>query len=135
MRGQIISYEATSKKQTAKLLEIEGELNSLLQSDYDRILKLKYEHSSIIGQQINNLLLKLKHRHFESGDKPDKLLGRQFKREQAKPEIYKIKSRSGALITDLKFYSETYTSQSTDTQKDCDMFFDSLKLPQVKATS
>lgn len=65
--------------------------------------------------------MKLKRRHFELGDKPQKLLARQLKGEQAKRAIYKIKSKSGKILTDLKdinecfkeFYSEIYTSKST----------------------
>lgn len=111
----------------------------MLQTDYNNILKLKYEYNSILGEQIGNTLLKLKPRHFELGDKPQKVLARQLKGEQAKRAIYKIKSVSGLMLTDLKdinrefseFYSEIYTSKSTATQEDCDQFFESLQLPQL----
>lgn len=79
IRGHIISYEATLKKtKRVRLDEIEKELqtaeqvhrNSSLQSDYNTILKLKYEYNTILGAQIGNLLLKFKWKHFELSDKP-----------------------------------------------------------------
>lgn len=132
IRGQIISYEATLKKtKRGRLEETEKELqtaeqvcrNSLLQSDYNTILKLEYEYNTILGEQVGNLLLKLKRRHFELGDKPQKLLARQLKGGQAERAIYKIKSKSGKMLPDInecfkEFYSETYTSKSTATQED-----------------
>ena len=148
IRGQIIAYEATLKRSRRGRLDvIERELlaaeqaykTSLLQTDYNNILKLKYEYNSILGEQVGKTLLKLKHRHFELGDKPQRLLARQLKGEQAKRAIYKIKSKSGLMLTDLKdinrrfreFYSEIYTSKSTATQADFDQFFDSLQFPQL----
>lgn len=97
--------------------------NSLLQSDYNTILKLKYKYNTILEAQIGNLLLKLKQKHFELDDKPQKLFARQLNGEQTKRAIYKIKSKSGEMFTDLKdinncfseFYSEIYTSKSTGT--------------------
>lgn len=83
IRGQINSYKATLKRAKRDGLEvIEKELpaaeeayrNSLLQSDSNYILKLKYEYNHILGESIDNLLLKLKQRHFELGVKPKKLL-------------------------------------------------------------
>lgn len=115
--------------------------NSLLQSDYNTILKLKYEYDTILGAQIGNLLLKLKQNHLKLSDKPQKLLARQLKGEQTKQAIYKIKPKSGDMITNLKdinncfkeFYFEIYTSKSTATQKDFDSFFNSLHFPKLDA--
>lgn len=81
-RGQINSYKATLKRAKRGRLEvIEKELpaaeqayrNSLLQSDSNNILKLKYEYNHILGESIDNLLLKLKQTHFELGVKPKKI--------------------------------------------------------------
>lgn len=60
----------------------------------------------------------------------------QLHRQKA---IYKIKSKSGETLTDLKdinkcfeeFYSEIYTSTSTTTQEDLNQFFDSLLFPKL----
>lgn len=150
IRGQIISYAATLKRaKRGRLEEIEIEQqiaeqvyrNPLLQSDYNTILKLKYEYNSILGEQIGNMLLKFKRRHFELGDKPQNLVARQLKGEQTKWAIYKIKSKTGSMFTDLKdinerfkeFYTEIYTSKLTATQEDFDQFFDSLQFPKLDA--
>lgn len=72
IRGQIISYEARMKR--VKPVRLEKELlaaqqaykNSLSQSDYNNILKLKYEYNSILENKLviyylnfGNILLKL----------------------------------------------------------------------------
>lgn len=86
MRGHIISFEASKKrKQRLRLVEIENALPtleqayrvSLSQEDYKKILNLKYEYNQILSETINKLLLKVKQKHFELGDKPERLLSRQ----------------------------------------------------------
>ncbi len=63
---------------------------SLLQSDYNKILKLKTECNSFLGGEIGSLLWKTKQKHFELSDEPQKLVSRQLKGELAKTAIYKI---------------------------------------------
>ncbi len=74
MRGHIIAFESSRKKERRKRLsEIESILPSLeqvfrqskAQSDLTAILKLKYEYNSILSDQVSNLLLKLKQKQFE----------------------------------------------------------------------
>lgn len=91
-----------------------------------------------MGSEIHNLLLKTRQKHFELNDKPQKLLSRQLKGEQAKSAIYKIQSKNGQILTDQKdnqcfreFYSNLYASASTATNRDYFQFFDSLNLPQL----
>lgn len=55
-----------------------------------------------LGNKLTLYYLNLNIDIFELGDKPDKLLARQLKGEQATRALYKIKSRSGDMITDLK---------------------------------
>lgn len=67
------------------------------------------------------------------------LLARQLKGEQAKRAIYKLKCKSGEMLTDLKdinnclkeFYSEIYTSKSMATQENLGRFFDSRHFPKL----
>lgn len=72
MRGHIISFEASKKReQHRRLVEIENALptleqtyqGSLSQEDYNRILNLKYEYNKILSGTISNLLLKVKQNH------------------------------------------------------------------------
>lgn len=139
MHGHIISYESAAKKEREKrLLEIQNVLPTLelayqvskSSNDYNKIMKLKYEYSCILGGQINKLFLRMRQRHFEMGDKPDKLLAQQLKGAQASRSIYCIKSKDGTLLTNPKdinacfkdFYSELYTSNSAATHSDLTLF-------------
>lgn len=83
IRGHIISFESSKKRELNRCLtEIEktlpvlGEMyrSSLLQSDYNKILKFKYEYNTILGKCVSSLLLKLRQKHFELGNQPEKLL-------------------------------------------------------------
>lgn len=148
IRGYIISYESILKKEReARLSEIESILSSLegvyqtskSVEDYNKIMKLKYEYNCILGGQINNLLLKLRQKHFELGDKPERLLARQLKGAQASRSIHCIKSKTGALLTNpkeindcfKKFYSELYSSKCCPSHSDLNAFFDSIVMPKL----
>lgn len=83
IHGDIISYEsAANKERERRFLDIENILPtceaayraSKSSGDYNEIVKLKYEYNCILSGQINNLLLKLRQRQFELGDKPVGLL-------------------------------------------------------------
>lgn len=102
-----MAYEASRKRaRRMRLAEIEAQLPVLeqtyrasqSQADLNHVLKLKYEYNSILGDQVNNLLLKLRQKHFELGDKPDKLLARQLRGVQASRAIYNIKSSTDDFI-------------------------------------
>lgn len=101
LRGDIISYtSALKKKREKRLLEINTTLPVLERTyqvskspdDYKEIFKLKYEYNGIMSDQVDNLLLKLRQKHFELGDKPGKLLARQLKGAQASRAIHNMKS-------------------------------------------
>lgn len=62
----------------------------LLQSDYYKILKLKYEYNNILNKHVSSQLPKLKQKHFELGDKPEKLLASQIRGELAYQAIHRI---------------------------------------------
>lgn len=152
MQGHIKSFEASKKKEQCKRLEEiknvlpgneESSRNSMSQVDYNKILNLKSGYNNILSGKVNNLLLKLKQKHFELGDKPEKLLARQRKGAQASHSIHKIKSERGTLLTNPKetnncfkeFYSDLYTTKSKATNSDFSKFFDSLKLPKLNEAS
>lgn len=100
IRGDIISYESAIKKEREKrLLEIRNTLPtyevayraSMSSEDYNKIVKLKYEYNCILGSQTNRLLLKLRQKHFELGEKPAGLLSRQLKGMQASKAIHNLR--------------------------------------------
>lgn len=148
MRGYIISYESLKKREkTTKQKDLQKEIkrieemhtNSLAKSDYNKILKLKNEYNSIIQEEICDLLIKNKQKHFEISDKPLKLLSRQLKGDQAKTAIYKIRSKTGEICTDMEdinnifkdFYVELYKSNADASLINLNDFFTKLSLPQL----
>lgn len=62
-------------------------------------MNLNYEYNSILVKRVENILLKLKQKPFELGDKPETLLARQLRGEQAKQTIHQIKSKTGEIVT------------------------------------
>lgn len=112
---------------------------SLLQSDYNKILKLKYEYNTILSKCVSSLLLKLKGKYFELGDKPEKLLASQLRGEQANQAIHRVKSKSGQLVTNPReinacfrdFYKELYSSKVKATKVDFSNFFANLNIPRL----
>lgn len=152
MRGHIISSESYTKRELNrrlrdidKMLPVLEEMyrSSLLQSDYNKILKLKYEYNSILNKSVSSQLLKLKQKYFELGDKPNKLLASQLRGEQANRAIHRIKSKSGILVTDPKhinacfrdFYKELYSSKVKPTVTDFCNFCTNLNIPQLDGAS
>ena len=152
IRGHILSFESAKKKErNRRLVEIENTLTLLEQdyrasfstSDYNKILQLKYEYNSILSQRIDHLLLKLRQRQFELGDKPERLLAKQLRGIRSKQAIFRIKSRSGRIITDHKeinnrfreFYSDLYSSKYSRTESDLETFFNDLALPRLSESA
>lgn len=148
LQGHVISYQSSIKRSRLRRLAfIETELESLednfrTTNDEDTlsaILKIKCEYNEMLGQQVGNYIRKLKEKHFELGDKPDKLLARQLKGVQADRAIHKISSATRQLITDPKlinneffnFFSQLYTSKSKPTDSALDEFLDSLNIPTL----
>lgn len=87
--------------------------------------------------------LNLRHKHFELGSKPMKLLARQLKSVHASRSMYSIRSDTGTLLTDpvdinrrfREFYSELYSSKHNVTHSDLSHFFDSLPLSRLSDTA
>ena len=148
LRGFIISYQSSIKRsRLRRLAVIEAELaaledtyrNTKDEGTLSAILKIKYDHNQMLGEQVGNYIRKLKQKHFELGDKPDKLLARQLRGVQADRAIHKISSATGQLITDpklindrfLEFFSQLYTSKSNPTDSDLDHFFNTLNIPTL----
>lgn len=129
LRGYIISYESSLKKQRQKCLSvIEARLNQLEHLHVDsadpevlkEIAALKLEYNTIFSKQISNMLLKIKQKQFELGDKPDRLLARQLRSIQANRAIHQIRKKDGTLTTNpsdinkcfKEFYEALYESRS-----------------------
>lgn len=151
LRGDIISYESSLKKQREKrLLEIDNRLTQLENAYRDstdsdllnEITALKLEFNSILWNQVNNMLLQVKQRQYELGDKPDKLLSRQLRGLQASRAIHKIKNKKGVVLTNpteindtfKEFYEELYKSKGCLDPSALAKFLHSLHLPKLGCT-
>lgn len=145
IRGHIISFETAKRREKRKrLLEIEGQLSQLeatYRSSSDssilqNILKLKYEYNTILSDQVRDQLFKLRQKHFELGDKPQKLLSRQLRGLQASRAIHKIRSKSGDMVVDpegindcfKEYYQQLYMSKANG---DASSWLGCLDLPKL----
>lgn len=89
------------------------------------------------------MLLKVKQKHFELADKPDKILARQLKNIQANRMIHKINTPSGIVVTDpgkindcfRTFYEELYTSKSIPDTARTTEFLRTLNLPKISPSA
>lgn len=148
LRGHIISYESGLKKQRkARLSVIEARLNQLEHLHADsadpvllkEIISLKLEYNKILSNQVNNMLLKIKQKQFELGDKPDRLLARQLRSIQASRSIHQIRKKDGTLATNPRdinecfkeFYEALYESRTSSDPADLSHFLQSLHLPKL----
>lgn len=128
LRGHVISYEAAEKKKSEKRLkEIDDQLTNLEASFkteqkpeiLNTITALKYEYHSVMSKNVSKLLVQVRQRYFEFGDKPHRLLAHQLRQTQASRAIHHIKSKDGTLLTDpekmntwfVDFYANVYQSK------------------------
>lgn len=103
------------------------------------ILKLKYDYNHMLGEQVMNCIRRLKQKHFELGEKADKVLSRQLKGIQAERAIHRILSATGQLLSDHKqmndrfrsFYCQLYTSSTMATVAEITNFLNALDIPTL----
>uniref|UniRef100_A0A3B1J7U7 Reverse transcriptase domain-containing protein n=1 Tax=Astyanax mexicanus TaxID=7994 RepID=A0A3B1J7U7_ASTMX len=147
-RGHILAFEATKKKELNKrLTELENIIITLEKTNalspstevYNQILQYKFEYNNILNQRVENLLLKLKRKYFELGEKPEGLLARQLRDIRANQAIHEIYSISGHSITNHQeinnrfrdYYSDLYMSRFAASEPDLDSFFNNLAIPKL----
>uniref|UniRef100_A0A9J8AIQ2 Reverse transcriptase domain-containing protein n=1 Tax=Cyprinus carpio carpio TaxID=630221 RepID=A0A9J8AIQ2_CYPCA len=148
MRGHIISYESAVKKHRQKrLVEIDARLAQLEKLYRDTtdscvlndIRSLKYEYNKIMSDQVNKMLIKIKQKHFEIGDKPDKLLARQLRGSYASRSIHSIADKDGKILTNpkdinkrfMEFFADLYKSKTSVSSEVISDFLRSLSLPKL----
>jgi len=96
-----------------------------------------------MSKNISKLLVQVRQRYFELGDKPHRLLARQLRQIQASRAIHCIKSEGGTLHTDpmkinecfADFYANVYQSQGDLDCQVLDTFFENLDLPKLSLDS
>ncbi|CDQ95737.1 unnamed protein product [Oncorhynchus mykiss] len=87
---------------------------------HKKITSLKFEYNQILSAKIAKSFLYAKQKYFEFGDKPQKLLARQLRKNVSDRMIHKVKSASGELLSSPKdindrfrqFYETLYTSKA-----------------------
>ena len=92
---------------------------------------------------MSRLLVQIRQKYFEFGDKPHRLLSRQLRQTQASRAIHSIKSDDGTLWTDPEkinkcfavFYERVYQSQGEPDPDEMETFFENLDLPKLSAES
>lgn len=72
------------------------------------ITALKLEYNSILSNQVDNMLLKIKQKQLELGDKPNRLLTLQLRSIQANRAIHQIRKKDGASTTNPKDINERF---------------------------
>lgn len=139
------------KKSKERLTEIDDQLTKL-ESLYktvpkmevlNKITALRYEYNSIMSKNISKLLVQVRPRHFEHGDKPHRLLARQLRQMQASRAIHCIRSERGTLHTDpvkineyfADFYGNVYRSQGNLDFQALETSFENLDLPKLSLDS
>lgn len=148
VRGEIIAFEtAQRKKVRMRMTKLENTLTKLESLHKNcpntellkEIIALKYEYNSLLSGSVLKLLCKVKQRYYELGDKPQNLLARQLRQNQASRAIYQIKSKDGKTITNpneinqnfATFYAEVYTSRDKSDQENIDSFLEGIHLPKL----
>lgn len=113
--------------------------SSLLQADYKEI-NIIHEYNTILNKRVSSQILKLKQKHFELGDKPEKLLVSQFKGVQLSRAIHRINSKSGTNPKQINtcfrdFYKELYSSKVKPAKTDFYKFFTNLNILKLDSVS
>lgn len=149
LRGQIISWKSLiNKRQREKENQIMEELAELDKQHstnpsttlHNKKLSLQTELGFIYTTRTVKLLTKAKHKHYEQGEKPGKVLAQQIKEQAASRLITEIRTNTGQTTRDLKeindtfksFYTKLYTSESRENPTLLDTFFDKLDIPLIR---
>lgn len=139
------------KKSEKRLKEIDDQLTNLeasyraeQKSEFlNKITALKYEYNSVMSKNVSKLLVQVRQRYFEFGDRPHRLLARELRQTQASRAIHCIKSKDGTLLTDPEkinncfayFYANVYQSQGEPDCEAMEEFFENLTLPKLSTVS
>lgn len=147
IRGHLISYTTAKNRMRNKSVE---ELQRQLQ-DTERkhkqhptndnlkaLNKVKMKINQIQTENIQKLLTFTRQRYYEHGNKPNRLLAYQLKKEQVERTIKGIRATNGKIIYDsdsikenfLHFYKQLYSTQNPQ-ELDIKTFLDKISLPTI----
>ena len=151
LRGEIISYSAYQKKinseKSASLARDISELQSKCvdspNADLSKeLLMKKAEFDLLASNEAAESLLKSRHKYYEFGDKPSKLLAHQLRQASSSQHITQISSTDGTTIDPQvinnhfrDFYAKLYTSECVADEEKYDGFFNSLEIPSIDSAT
>lgn len=150
LRGQIISFSSHRKKQYWKELELlEAEIKSLETEHFKTrsegihraLLRKRNQYNVSNTYKTEKALLRTRQRLSELGDKGNKLLAWQLKKEISSSIIQKVKKSDNTPTCNpkeinncfQKFYENLY-SECRNTADKCEKFLSSLNLPKISAS-
>ena len=121
-----------------RIVDTEAEIENII-DDYENT---KAELEQIHNHIANGIILRLKVRWYEEGEKKNKYFLSLEKRNKTKSHIRKLINISGEEITDQKlilleiksFYTNLYTSKSRKTERDCLQYIASTNTPKLSDT-
>ena len=148
MRGEIISYNAHSRKQKTKeqqdLVDAISKLDRQYSSSptpelYAERRKLQSKFDLLSTGRAEYLLRRTRGTYYEYGDKASRLLASQLKHQSASQFITQVYDSSHSLTTNpteindafTTFYSKLYTSEPPIDNTNIEHFFDSLDISNI----
>uniref|UniRef100_A0A3B4X6N3 Reverse transcriptase domain-containing protein n=1 Tax=Seriola lalandi dorsalis TaxID=1841481 RepID=A0A3B4X6N3_SERLL len=148
LRGQIISFTSLRKKEHWKELELlEAEIRNLEKEHfktrseglYRALIRKRNQYNVINTYKTEKALLRTRQRYYELGDKGNKLLAWQLKKQISSSLIQKIKKPDNTITCNpkeinngfQKFYENLYSSECVNTVDKCEKFLSSLSLPKL----
>lgn len=152
LRGSIISYTAAKRRITlAKQLDLEQDIVSL-ERDFKKsfsasiLNKLEAARSALdqlLTQKANSAIFYAKHRLFESGNKPGRLLARLTQGRERVHTISSLRDKRGEQHFETKimskvikdFYHDLYSSECRDSSALRKNFLDKITFPTLSAES
>ena len=152
LRGQIISYSASSKKNKQRkfddLCKDIADLDRLIALNPDQALcksrlDLQNKVNLLTTTTAEKLLLRSRGMYYEYGDKSSRLLAHQLKRQAATRLIPEIKDSQNVVQTTpsginqafFSFYSKLYTSEFPADTSNMTTFLSKLDFPRLSATA
>uniref|UniRef100_A0A8C4X2W1 Reverse transcriptase domain-containing protein n=1 Tax=Erpetoichthys calabaricus TaxID=27687 RepID=A0A8C4X2W1_ERPCA len=152
LRGQIISYLShRNKLETKKVSELKSKITRIdeeharLPSEalHRKRQALHSELNLLTTKEIEQLIYKSRHHYYEHGENANKLLAQQIHKQEVRNAIPVITNMNRDKIIDHKnimhtfrdYYKSLYSTEFKEDNTQCNVFLDTLQLPQTDTFS
>uniref|UniRef100_A0AAY4BML7 Reverse transcriptase domain-containing protein n=3 Tax=Denticeps clupeoides TaxID=299321 RepID=A0AAY4BML7_9TELE len=150
LRGVIISYTSAKKKAAMKnIVELEKKI-MILEGDFklspskgvsQQLTAARLALDQLLTKKVESSLFFARHRLYESGNKPGRLLARLARGRTEANAISSLKDTSGTHRFENKYinqimkqyYQNLYSSECHSTEQRMDFFFNKIGLPSLTA--